>query len=53
MHEPVNSGKHWAALGLPTYLGQPGVAEGDVIHLQLQGDLSSLSDAGEFVQGIW
>ena len=52
VHEPVDGGQHCAALSLLMYLGQPGVAEGNVTHSHMQGNFISLSDAGESVQGI-
>ena len=45
MCDPVDSGQHWSALGILTYLGQPGLAEGNVIHSQIPGDCISLPDA--------
>ena len=53
LHELVESAQHWAALSPLTYLGQPGITEGNVIHSQIQEDLISKPDAGKSGQGIW
>ena len=46
MHEPVDCRQYLAALSFLTYSDQPGVAEGNVIHMQIKGELS-------LCQAIW
>ena len=35
VHELVGSGQHWAAPSLLQYTDQPGVADGNVIYMQI------------------
>ena len=52
MCEPVDHRHHQAVLSLHTYSSHAGVTEGNVIHIQIEGNFIFLSDAGESGKGI-